>query len=88
MNDLWDKKTQLHVLEYVYRVRARYIDPEALDKLEIPELHFTVSPNDILHNVIEVRRAKRAAELNLMGRPPSRDMRLNLVSELGSLLVQ
>lgn len=82
-----DKKTQLYVLEDISKVRARFIDPEGLDKLEIPELEFAVSPHDLLHNVIEVKRAKRAAEWSNIGQPRHRDIRIDEVSELASMLL-
>lgn len=78
---LLDKKTKLYVLEYLYKVRAQNIDPEGLDRLEIPELAFAVSPHDLLHNVIEVKRARRAFELSIMDRSNDRDLGLSFVSE-------
>lgn len=76
------------MLEDLYKVRARYIEPEALDKMAIPELDFAVSPNDLLYNVIEIKRAKRAMEVGMIGQPKYRDMRrTDFVSELEPTLI-
>lgn len=80
--DGWDKETQLHVLRYLYRVRSRKIDPEALDQIEIPEVDFAVSSNDLLYNVIEVKRARRAIDLGNFDQPRHRDQRSEVVSDL------
>lgn len=76
-----DVQTLLYVLEDLDKVRARYIDPEALDKMAISELEFAVSPHDLLYNLIEVKRAKRAVQLGMFGQPRYRDMKIELVSD-------
>lgn len=86
MDNHWDKKTQLRVIEDLYKVRIRHVDPEAMENFEVSELDFVVSSTDLLHNLIEVRRAKRAHHLAMMGHPSNKNMRIDKVSELESTL--
>lgn len=82
MIQAWNFETRIYVLEFLLRSRARAIDPETLDKIDNTEHDFVVSPYDLLYNLIEVRRAKRAAELSLITRPLDRDIKLHEVGEL------
>ncbi|XP_018494336.1 uncharacterized protein LOC108863996 [Galendromus occidentalis] len=72
-----DMRTRVQIIEALVRVRARGLYPESLDRFEISELGFALSPYDMVHNIIEVRRSKRSLQLAAVGFPFHRNMNLD-----------
>lgn len=65
-----DPETELHLLSKLMDFEAQTIYPKSLDQHTTTELKFEISPNDLLYNIIEVRRATRGMHLAQIGYPP------------------
>lgn len=80
---VFDTSSLIYVIEYLLIVRARGFYPEALDSYMTTEHKMAVSPDDLMKNIIEVKRAKRAKHLAQMGYPFHRNVDVQeLVSDL------
>lgn len=82
--DGMDLKTRVRVLKSLVRVRVRGVYSESLDNFEISELQFAVSPHDLVHNIVEVKRSKRALNLARVGFPFHRNVSYDAVSPVGT----
>ena len=77
-----DAATQVYVIDYLMAVQPRQLHPEALDRFETSEFAFRVSPYDLLHNLIEIKRAKRAEILSRIGYPHHQNVSRDWVCSL------
>lgn len=75
-------QTKMYVIWYSQNLRTRGLYSKALDGFDTVEFKFSVSPNDFVQNIIEVKRARRAIKLAQAGFPNYRDMQRDLVSDL------
>ena len=77
-----DDKTLIYLLDKIMVIRLDPMYSAALDEFGTAELPIAVSSYDLLHNMIEVRRAKREIETTLLGIPFHRDAPTDVVLNL------
>lgn len=74
--------TRMFVVEHVSSYRLRGLNLKRTSTIDISENLFTTSPNDLAHNLIGLRKVKRAQVLTRVGYPVHRNISRLEVSDI------